>query len=65
MLSNLVTQNFNNAPKNCRHDSKITDMEFTDIDKAYKQAEILTAAGYEVSINTFEDGVFVVSIERD
>lgn len=61
MLSNIVTQNLN-FPEKAKN-SNITELEFNDIDDAYHQAEMLTSIGYEVSINHFDDGAVVVSIE--
>lgn len=54
-LNHLVCSNLSNV-------NQSTDMEFTNADDAYHQAELFTALGFEAKVTPM-DGVFIVTIE--
>lgn len=54
-LNHLVCSNLSNV-------NQSTDMEFTNADDAYHQAELFTTLGFEAKVTQMGD-MFVVSIE--
>ena len=54
-LNHLVCSNLSNV-------NQSTDMEFTNADDAYHQAELFTTLGFEAKVTPMGD-MFVVSIE--
>lgn len=58
MLSNILTANLSIQQSFAR-----PEMEFTDIDKAYAQAEMLTSLGFEATVKKY-GSIFIVDVSE-